>query len=692
MQQWLAFPYVRYVLWLIAGVLLAFYLPGGREQASLLGSVAVVAFFICTVLSGRRALSLAWSSGFFAAVILLCLGYWRADLPSEATASAGAPVSYWLVEVAQAPVATQKGYRFQAEVRPVRAEVSEAPVRALVFLSEAPADASPQPGLRLLVKGNLQRVKAPLNPYEFDYQAYLAGLGVHYQLYASAAVAAPPAVDTAVPGLAQAAFLSRQYLLQVVEEFVPDKEAAAVVSAMVLGHRDALERELQEAYSTAGVMHVLAVSGLHVGLVYGVFYYLLFRFVKRRWWKRLLWLFGALLVLWCYAWLTGLAPSALRAATMFSMIAVGKAFLRRGNVYNSIAVSAFVLLLINPLLILQVGFQLSYLAVIGIVYLQPRISRWYQPEQRMKKKVWELLSVTLAAQLATFPLGLYYFHQFPTYFFIGNLLAVPLASFILYGTLGLFVLHGVPMLNVIAGWAVTALTQVLNSWVAFTELLPSSRLLAVISAAETLLLYVSIIGLLVFFRKRSIAWAGMCFTALFAIAISGFVRAGALKQQERFIIYQLPGHSLFYFVKGNQELLLPLGEVPEVQQLNYHIAPARLHYGFALAAESPAEQFAVPQQCYKNFRLLVWQGLRVGVVEGPLPDVQLSEPLALDVLLLRNSPKVELEQLGKLFRFDSLVVDASNSYWYRKKMGAAATALSVPIHITSEKGAFAYQQ
>ncbi len=419
MQQWLAFPWVRYVIWLLCGILLALIFPGWEKLVQWLCPVAAVVY-IGAVLGLKRNTPFSQISwGLLAFLFLSSLGYWRTAQALVETPVAKPDAPFWWVRVDEQPVATAKSYRFQAHIYPVQQEEVELSTNGTGTMVYVP-NALPMPGAGqlLLVKGNLQSVAPPLNPHEFNYKDYLATQGVHYQLFVkqAAAVSTPQVFSF----WQRTAIASRRYLLEVVSRFIPDPQATAVVQAMVLGQRSSLDSSLRQAYANAGVMHVLAVSGLHVGMVFGLVY-MLFPFMRRQWWQRLLWLALVLAILWIYAWLTGLAPSAQRAAAMFTIIAISKAIRRRGNIYNSIALSAFILLLWNPVLLRQVGFQLSYLAVIGIIYLQPRIKEWWEPKQLLTKKFWELMSVTLAAQLATFPLGLYYFKQFPTYFFIGNL-------------------------------------------------------------------------------------------------------------------------------------------------------------------------------------------------------------------------------------------------------------------------------
>ncbi|AHM59711.1 comec/rec2-related protein [Flammeovirgaceae bacterium 311] len=689
MQHWLAFPWVRYVCWLTLGVVAAFYMPGWSMPALWFSFTAAVIFMLSAFFlkQNNSFEQLFW--GFGAFCMLLGFGYWRTSLAVQVAVPANPDAVHWLAEVEDEPVPTQKSYRFRARIR--EASGATDGVIALVYIPRNQLTQAPGPGQLLLLKGTVQEVPPPLNPGEFNYQAYLASLGVHHQLFSTAVQQASRQTGP-FEWVKQTALGSRRYLLQVVQRLVADREAAGVVSAMVLGHRAALDRSLRQAYADAGVMHVLAVSGLHVGIVYGFLLLLFSRFQKKKW-QRWGWLVLCLLVLWLYAWLTGLAPSAMRAALMFSIIALGKASKLKGNIYNSIGLSAFLLLAFNPLLIKQVGFQLSYAAVIGIVYLQPRISRWYQPKEGLYNKVWQLFTVTLAAQLATFPLGLYYFHQFPTYFFISNLLAVPLAFLILAITLLLLLLHWVPWIGVLLGVLVKWLTLGLNQWVQLTEQLPSSRLVALVQSHDVVLMYASIICLLVLARRRSFFWVGVNFSLLILLGVSGFYRTHQLRNQRQILFYQIPGHTLLQFVHGQKEYILPIGELPNEQQLEFHVEPSRIMAGVKPVPvhEQLPQDFPLAVSNLSGVQLVVWHGFTIAVVEGKEHLMLPSQPVQVDVLLLRQNPKAELEMLQQTFRFKYLVLDASNNRWYRQQLSVKANSLDLPFYNTSDTGALIVQ-
>ncbi|WP_152981432.1 ComEC/Rec2 family competence protein [Hymenobacter sp. AT01-02] len=349
--------------------------------------------------------------------------------------------------------AVRVGGKWQAAVGGIR-----------VSIPRDSAVAAPQYGEVWLVRGAPAPSKAPLNPGEFDYRRYLSYHQVYHQQFVHpdqyrVLALEPPSVLRAI------AMRAARVLDGVFRHYVQAKREYALASALVLGIKDDVDQETKQAYANTGTTHIMAVSGLQVGLLFGVVMWLLSKVPGRRGpGLRLLTVLVSLGVIWTYAFLTGLSASVLRAAVMFSFIIVARATARQTSMYNLLAVAAFVLLCYDPYLLCDVGFQLSFLAVLSIVYLQPRIVAWLEPndfflsKQRpwqpqalqklwkgmgwMAEKTWQATALSLAAQVATFPLGLFYFHQFPLSFLFSNLIAVPISSVAVYVGLVLLVLHG----------------------------------------------------------------------------------------------------------------------------------------------------------------------------------------------------------------------------------------------------------
>ncbi|NNE54598.1 MAG: ComEC/Rec2 family competence protein, partial [Flavobacteriales bacterium] len=278
-----------------------------------------------------------------------------------------------------------------------------------------------------------------------------------------------------------------------------------VVAALTLGDKSQLDKDTRNAFAMAGAMHVLAVSGLHVGILFMVIQKLLkplSRLKNGSWFKTVI----LIATLWFYATLTGLSPSVLRTSTMFTFIALASHGGRQSNIYNTLAASAFLLLAIDPHLLFNVGFQLSYCAVIGIIWLQPVIYRVWFIKHKVGNWLWQLTSVSLAAQIATFPLGIFYFEQFPNLFLLTNILVIPAATALLICGLGFYASCWIPEVNQLVAWVVDKIAAGMNGGVCWVESIPfSSTQDLYISLGQMALIYAVIISLFLWFEHKKSA-------------------------------------------------------------------------------------------------------------------------------------------------------------------------------------------
>ena len=300
----------------------------------------------------------------------------------------------------------------------------------LLYLAKDSGIKIPQYGDKIIFSNNLQQIKNSGNPGAFDYARYSA----FHQLFHQAYLKKNDwhlIEHTKLAGYKSYIFDLREKIKNIIYNYIPGDDEKAIAVALLIGYKVDLDKDLVQAYSNAGVVHLIAISGLHMGIIYSILFWLFTKipFVKRSKKARLVLI---LLCLWSFALLTGASGSVLRSAFMFSFIATGIAFNKKASIYNSMAASAFLLLCYNPFLLWDVGFQLSYFAVLGIVISQPFIVKWFYFKNKFVNAIWQLSSVSLAAQLFTFPICMYYFHQLPLLFLLSNLIAIPLTTIALW--------------------------------------------------------------------------------------------------------------------------------------------------------------------------------------------------------------------------------------------------------------------
>ena len=338
--------------------------------------------------------------------------------------------------------------------------------KLLLYAAKRAGDPEPLPGLRVLFSGRPLAIRPALDPKGFDWRWYQRVRGVSHQIYADSTEwrSSGQAVSWRYP----VAYL-RAHWEKVFDRYLQDPLSAQVAKALVLGSRSDLDDALNEAYQASGSVHVLAVSGLHVGLVAGILMWGLGLLLRRRKLLPIKALIAVSLV-WGYVFLTGAADSALRAGVLFSVILLGKVLSRQAESLNLLATAVIILLLYDPWLIHHAGFLLSVFAVAGILYFHPLLYRAWFPGKGIPDFFWNLACVTLAAQATTLMLSLFYFHRFPVYFLLSGLFVVPVSSVLLASGLALVLVDAVlPMLAFLPAeilkWSCTAMNA-LVVWIA----------------------------------------------------------------------------------------------------------------------------------------------------------------------------------------------------------------------------------
>jgi competence protein ComEC len=476
----------------------------------------------------------------------------------------------YMLQLTEAPV--NKGYAWRCEAKVTCVDSSYVHTKALLYVQADSTHQNHQPqyGDQYWFKGKLSFLDPPKNPYSFDYKGYLNARAIYLTGFISFDKVKRFRQNSM--GLRAWSIRVRNHLLSKIEAWELPAEQEQISKALLVGYKDEVNTDLLSAYSAVGAMHVLAVSGLHMGILYLVLSRLFFFLRTRK--ARLIKALLIVCFLWVYALITGLSPSVVRAATMFTFVAVGVSFQRNTSVYNTLLASAFLLLLIKPVYLFEVGFQLSYVAVLGIVWLQPVFQKWWKPQGWVLRFVWDMISVSLAAQIATFPLALFYFHQFPGLFLLSNLIVLPLVTVLMYLGFALLVLGG---FAVPVSWLVHVYSKVLwtmNSGVRWIEGLEAWVFDALyINPLEVWLLYVFIILFLYFllYQKYGALLAAM--GAAILLQLSQLIENYTLSKHA-FVAYALPEGDAFAFRKGSRLYFVADSNVQANEPLlNYQVKP-----------------------------------------------------------------------------------------------------------------------
>lgn len=537
-------------------------------------------------------------------------------------------------------------------------------------------------------------VGGPANPHQFNYKRYLAFSGIYHQAYIKSRNWHLIASGFVNP-VYKFSYQARKKMLDMLSSKGITGDEFAIVSAILLGYDENLEPELRAKYAGAGALHVLCVSGLHVGVVFALMEFFL-AFLSRRKSGRVIRLIVILLSIWCYAFITGLSPSVQRASVMFSFLAFRQIGKHQSNSYNLLAASAFVLLLANPYIITKIGFQLSYAAVIAIMALFNPVYKLIPIKNKFIDSVWKLLVVSFAAQLGTFPLSVYYFHQFPNYFFLTNLIVIPLVWLIIYT--GIITLAVSLVWNLLAtkiSFLLNLLLLSLNTSVSFIDSLPFSKMESlVLYFPQMLIMY----GLIVITTRFLIRKNGslLIVSLIFCIALAAtfILNLHEINRQQKIIVYQVNNHTAIDICNGRKiQYLADSTMAQNNKAFDFNIKNNRIYSGCRLVNEINPDDILHQKELGQGVKFISKYffeaaGKRIVVIGNDFnPEIPASK-LKVDYLILRDNPKVKFDDINKIFEFKYLIFDSSNSWWLSKEWTEGLKGQGIKIHNTRVDGAF----
>jgi len=421
--------------------------------------------------------------------------------------------------------------------------------KILLYLEAGDSSLVPEYGNTLVLNSYVQPIQQPLFNSDFKYDQYLANKNIYHQAFVRDSYWSIIDHGKGNP-IINFSLQLRQSLLNILREELGSGDEYAVLAAMLAGYRADLSADMLKAYSGAGAMHIMSVSGLHVGVIYVllVFIFGLFPGMKKK-----LWLKGVfiLLSIWLFAFVTGLSASVLRAAVMLSFIVIGEALNRKINPFNSLAAAAFLLLVFNPNMLFEIGFQLSFAALTGIFLLYKPIYKAIYIRSKFADKVWQLMAMSTAAQVATLPFTLYYFGQFPLYFLLTNILVVPLSAIVIYAGIATVIFSFVPWLGDAVSWVMIWIAKIMNGIVQGVESLPGALVSNIyIHPVSALLLAGVIISLFILLIKKKIR---MLYPTLAFLVLFVFVQRMDYRQnqsEEFFLLIKDGGQHVSMYKEG----------------------------------------------------------------------------------------------------------------------------------------------
>lgn len=590
-----------------------------------------------------------------------------------------------MVRIVSDPEARENNVRCIAEVNASLVDSVWYPSQAktMLYLKRGMLSEQLRYGDELMVTVGVNYPTPPLNPDEFDYAGWLRRKGIAFVCFAKDNWEKKGHTE---PSWIKARALQlRTYFRERMIDAGLSGQVLAVSEALLLGQSSEIDPQLLASYSASGTLHVLSVSGMHVALLFVVLLKLLAPLEKKKNGK---WLSFALqfFVIWFYAFMTGMSPSVLRSVTMLSVIIAGKMINRKAHLLNTLAASAIILLITDPMLCEDAGFLLSYCAVAGIVIVQPMIEAWYTPQSKIIKPLWSLISVTVAAQVFTFPLGLYFFQQFPAWFVLTNLIIIPLSTICLYAGLIFLSISWWKWLAALFAVVFGFLISLLNTSVSYTEFLPG----AVIhtsgwSIIEIMLLYALIGGLLIAgttkIKPAFFATAG-CLLVLIVSVAAGRHRNASVNELTVFHIQR--GMVIGIAEHGTVTLFSDSATLVRPEQLDFHVDPRYRKLGI----EDPrivnmqeedslaSDNVSLRSGCLYKSDKVYWCGYDTLVPAG----------ICFDAFIIHGKNFWLLEEMQTV-KTREIIVTGEVKWKWTQKWKAEAERRGIPVYVTVENGA-----
>ncbi len=434
-----------------------------------------------------------------------------------------------------------------------------------------------------------------------------------------------------------------------------------------------------QSYSNTGLVHIIAISGLHLGVIYMLLLFLFdnISFVRRL--PLIKWL-SVLVLLWLFTLMTGASASVLRSAVMFTCIILGKVLQKRASIEQSLAVSAGLLLAYNPFFLWDVGFQLSYLAIMGIVGTQRFFQTAWYSKYVILQKTWALLSTTLAAQVFTFPICIYYFHQFPNLFFLSNLIVVPLSTLLLFGLLLLICVSPFGAIALWVGNICSVLIDWMNQIVQVIDAIPGSVSQPIYANVYTTIALYGCVCSLWYWWSHQHNRAALYSLGSFFIFVSIHVANElAVNQQKKIIVYHIPKQSAIDVLYQQQCMLIGPQQLTAAQA----VKNTRIFF-HAWESKHPIPAFRQTGN-YFAFASARWM-----VLDRHMQLPELPPTTCIDFVVLSNNAPISIRSIQQTLHPAIIVFDGSNSLWKIDKWKKECEAVFLPCYSVPEKGAFVY--
>lgn len=521
-------------------------------------------------------------------------------------------------------------------------------------------------GDKLLIRSRFSYLTEPKNPNEFNYKEFLESKNIYHTVFTQSKNMSV-INERARFHYSKIGVYIKSRLVSILRYSGLSQEAFSICSALLVGYDDEIDSDIMQSFSHSGTLHILSVSGMHTGVLYAVLIFLFSLFDKYDNYKKTKFAF-VMLFLWLFVLVTGFSPSILRAAIMLSLVLFGKTFYKQGNSYNTLLLSAFIILLFNPYLIKDVGFLLSYSAVFGIMYLYPKLQRLYVFDNRILQTSWSGVLMSVSATFFTLPISLYFFHQFPLWFVFSNMIIIPISLLIMGASALLLVFYKIAFISNVLVYIINITTS-LMLWLAQLTDNPTYGFIDFISFSKTdfCFLTAAIILFLIFISTKSYKQV-----VVFSLLIISWISSSIIinynnSHQKELVVFHVKQQSVFALRVGHTVY----GNFKNIPQKDFerYVKPYLLNYSNLKLVAADVDVFKTePTVILRNYS------------NSNLKD------LNPNIVLVSHDEPIELETNHKTKPI--VIADCSNSYKFVKKLKKQCAQFDIPFYSVKESGAF----
>ena len=668
------FPLVRITIGFIIGILLAYYLKPETEIVFILLSIAIFVFIIAYLFSKKNS-----TNPIYFGLITYILATGIGATTQIVHTNSFQKTNYihnktifekpHLVFVIIREKLKSSSYNDRYIVLVNQIDQTKNSGRILLNVQKDSLNNSFEIGSHLLINGTLYKNKPAKNPNQFDYSKYLEGIQIYAQIYADASNIK---IGSIIEKNAWYYSLKlRTKILHNLEKSKFNKDELHVAAALILGQQQDISPDIIRDYQYAGAVHILSVSGLHIGFIL-LFVTFILKPIPNNRRGSLFKLIIILISLASFGIIAGLAPSVVRSVVMFSFVAIGMYLRRSTNIFHTLLVSILLILLFQPSFLFDVGFQLSYVALFFILWLQPLLAQLWKPKNKIVNYFWEILTVSFAAQIGAFPLSIYYFHQFPGLFFVTNLVVIPFLSIIM--ALGVLVMllaafDYVPLyLAKALEWSIYILDKIINSIASIEQFIIQDIPFNWFFLMSLNLLIVTTI---LWFKKPSFDKLALVLISIIILQLTYFETHWTIRNQKELVIFNSKKNTLITERIGENVTLFANDSLLKTASKNKTIKAYLMGNFSHLKTKKSLRNLLF----FNENKILLLDSL------GVYPEE--SKP---DILVLTQSPKINLERLFENKKPKIVIADATNYRTYINLWKATCIKKKIPFHATGEKG------